>query len=249
MKSKVDYLELLPGEFMQRLKECPVAYLPLGTLEWHGPHLPLGADALQAQQFFRLLAKKVGGIVMPPLFVGPDRCCENSGTEYYGMDYQNGETLTAYPTQQLPGSAYWVPDALFDELLTATGKQVARAGFKVLVAHGHGPSILAFGRLAPELKRQFGLVAFHCWQADSNETLRFMGDHAAANETSITMALFPELVDMETLQEGISSMVGMAGENPLLHANSDLGGQIVEKTLDDMEYRIREALRGMCSGT
>ena len=86
MESKVDYLELLPGEFTQRLKEGPVAYLPLGTLEWHGPHLPLGADALQAQQFFRLLAKKVGGIVMPPLFVGPDRCCENSGKEDYGMD-------------------------------------------------------------------------------------------------------------------------------------------------------------------
>ena len=35
---KVLYEELLPEECVQRIKEMPVAYLPLGTLEWHGPH-------------------------------------------------------------------------------------------------------------------------------------------------------------------------------------------------------------------
>ncbi len=38
---KVLYEELLPEECVQRIKEMPVAYLPLGTLEWHGPHMPL----------------------------------------------------------------------------------------------------------------------------------------------------------------------------------------------------------------
>ena len=32
---KVLYEELLPEEFVQRMQEMPVAYLPLGTLEWH----------------------------------------------------------------------------------------------------------------------------------------------------------------------------------------------------------------------
>ena len=41
---KVLYEELLPEECVQRIKEMPVAYLPLGTLEWHGPHMPLGAE-------------------------------------------------------------------------------------------------------------------------------------------------------------------------------------------------------------
>ena len=39
---KVRYAELLPHEFRTRLAQRPVAYLPLGTLEWHGEHLPLG---------------------------------------------------------------------------------------------------------------------------------------------------------------------------------------------------------------
>ena len=38
---KVLYEELLPEELVQRIQEMPVAYLPLGTLEWHGPHMPL----------------------------------------------------------------------------------------------------------------------------------------------------------------------------------------------------------------
>jgi len=48
---KVLYQELTPDEFTHRLAECPVAYLPLGTLEWHSTHLPLGSDGLQSKDF------------------------------------------------------------------------------------------------------------------------------------------------------------------------------------------------------
>ena len=47
---KVLYEELLPEECVQRIQEMPVAYLPLGTLEWHGPHMPLGADGIQSKE-------------------------------------------------------------------------------------------------------------------------------------------------------------------------------------------------------
>ncbi len=49
---KVLYQELTPAEFTARLEKCPVAYLPLGTLEWHSYHLPLGSDGLQSLGFF-----------------------------------------------------------------------------------------------------------------------------------------------------------------------------------------------------
>lgn len=48
----------------------PVAYLPLGTLEWHGPHMPLGADGIQSKELFVRVAEKVGGVVLPILFMG-----------------------------------------------------------------------------------------------------------------------------------------------------------------------------------
>ena len=55
---KVLYEELCPDELVQRLQEMPVAYLPLGTLEWHGPHMPLGADGIQSKELFVRVAEK-----------------------------------------------------------------------------------------------------------------------------------------------------------------------------------------------
>ena len=60
---KVRYSDLLPWEFRQRLAAKPVAYLPLGTLEWHGEHLPLGSDAIQSEGLMIECAKRFGGIV------------------------------------------------------------------------------------------------------------------------------------------------------------------------------------------
>ena len=76
---KVLYEELLPEECVQRIQEMPVAYLPLGTLEWHGPHMPLGADGIQSKELFVRVAEKVGGVVLPMLFMGPDRVCFMTG--------------------------------------------------------------------------------------------------------------------------------------------------------------------------
>ena len=64
-QKKVLYEELRPEEFIERINNFPVAYLPLGTLEWHGMHLPLGADGLQSKGVFKRLADEIGGIVLP----------------------------------------------------------------------------------------------------------------------------------------------------------------------------------------
>ncbi len=65
MIEKVDYEELLPQEFAARLARRPVGYLPLGTLEWHGPHNALGSDLLQARGLFRRAARQFGGDCLP----------------------------------------------------------------------------------------------------------------------------------------------------------------------------------------
>ena len=70
---KVRFLELLPHEFRARLAARPIGYLPMGTLEWHGEHSALGADALISEGLFVRTARWFGGIVFPPLFVGPSR--------------------------------------------------------------------------------------------------------------------------------------------------------------------------------
>jgi len=112
--SRVKYTELRPEEFRARMHQKPIAYLPLGTLEWHGEHLPLGADAIQSEALMIECARRFGGIVLPPIFLGPDRRMESAGGSYLiGMDYAKSTS----PNQQLTGSCYWVSDEFLSFLL------------------------------------------------------------------------------------------------------------------------------------
>jgi creatinine amidohydrolase len=145
MTDKVDYGELLPHELAARMAQRPVGYLPLGTLEWHGEHNALGADYLQSLGLFRRAARRFGGVVLPPLWVGPDRITgQSGGPDLIGMD--TAETTT--PHRALPGSLYWIPKGLFLTLVEAILAQARRAGFKCIVADGHGPSRWAWAEMA-----------------------------------------------------------------------------------------------------
>ena len=72
METKVRYELMTPGEIVAARERCPVVYLPLGPMEWHGPHLPIGTDALVAHHVALRVAAAVGGLVMPALFAGTD---------------------------------------------------------------------------------------------------------------------------------------------------------------------------------
>jgi creatinine amidohydrolase len=242
------YAELRPQQFRERLATAPIAYLPLGTLEWHGEHLPLGSDGLQSQGFFVELAEEVGGIVLPMLFLGPDRMRETETGPLYGMDL----CLTSapeyqYPTQQLDGSAYWAPDALYHDLLRATLAQLARAGFGIVVGHGHGPSTRAFAEGHDEWRDSFGLETLTCWGSDvDREGLGIQVDHAAMNETSLMMALHPDLVDLTALSDDPAIWpVGVGGRDPRVHASRELGLRIIALQKERMAGLLRVALAAL----
>lgn len=59
---------LSPDAIEARLAGTPIAYLPLGSLEFHGPHLPIGLDALTAHGICLAAAERFGGIVLPPVY-------------------------------------------------------------------------------------------------------------------------------------------------------------------------------------
>jgi len=239
------YAELRPQQFRERLAAAPIAYLPLGTLEWHGEHLPLGSDGLQSQGFFLELAQAVGGIVLPMLFLGPDRKRDTPAGQLYGMDLcLTSAPAQRYPTQQLDGSAYWAPDDLFHALLRAALAQLARAGFRIVVGHGHGPSTKAFAAGHAEWLRDFGLQTLTCWGSDvDQEGLGVQVDHAAMNETSLVMALRPELVDMSALPSDPQAWpVGVGGQDPRMHASRELGQRIIAMQKERMAGLLRKML-------
>ena len=242
---KVLYAELTPAEFRERIAAAPIAYLPLGTLEWHGEHLPLGADGLQSQGFFVGLAQEAGGVVCPMLFLGPDRMAVIEGREYYGMDIAgNMSGAKGYQTQQLAGSAYRVSEETFHTIIEATLKQLRRAGFRIVVAHGHGPSTMFFAAHHDEWKAKFGLETFTCFGSPyDSQGLGIQVDHAAMNETSLLMAMRPELVQMERLPKDLNEWpVGIGGKDPRTNASAKLGRDAIRLQTERMAKILRDAL-------
>jgi creatinine amidohydrolase len=230
-KQKVLYEELTPEEFRARMVDAPIAYLPLGTLEWHGEHLPLGSDGIQPYGFFQEVATELGGIVLPPLFLGPDGMEEIDGVEYYGKDKGNPAYAVKqqYKRQVLAGSAYWIPEPLFISLIENILKLLKRQGFKILVAHGHGPSTRQVINHTPKWEAEFGIKIFHLWGSDNDEWDGFMSDHAAMLETSVVMKYRPELVHMENLPKDPELWpVGIRGYDPRIYASAEKGEEIVK---------------------
>lgn len=235
MATPVQYSYLRPAQFHERLQQLPLAYLPLGTLEWHGEHLPLGADSLQSEALMIRAAEQFGGIVLPPLFLGPDRRMDlEDGSYIVGMDYAKSTS----PHQQLPGSAYWVSDTFFIQLLENILEQLKRAGFRAVFAHGHGPSRKRWCENLPRWEQQFGLKLKGITDAETTEW-DFMNDHAAQNETSILMHTHPDLVDLSVFAEGEGSpLLGVNGIHPFL-ATAENGAARMEEALRLLEHWIK----------
>jgi creatinine amidohydrolase len=63
-------IDLDSRTFELRLKENPLVILPVGALEAHGPHLPLGADQIQAESTAMALADRLGALVAPTIAYG-----------------------------------------------------------------------------------------------------------------------------------------------------------------------------------
>ena len=174
---EVRYSFLRPAQFRTRLDDKPLAYLPLGTLEWHGEHLPLGADSIQSEALMIAAARKFGGIVLPQVFLGPDRRMDlENGNYLVGMDYAKSTS----PHQPLPGSAYWVSYEFFKTLIEQVLEQLKRAGFKAVFADGHGPSRRTWREMIPGWEEKFGLKLFGITE-QMISSWNYMNDHAARN--------------------------------------------------------------------
>jgi creatinine amidohydrolase len=61
---------LLPYQIRARMQENPTVFIPLGTIEWHSEHLPVGLDALTAEGLCLRAADRIGGLVYPVLHYG-----------------------------------------------------------------------------------------------------------------------------------------------------------------------------------
>nr|MDO8133439.1 creatininase family protein [Candidatus Njordarchaeum guaymaensis] len=157
--------------------------IPIGTMEAHGPHLPLSTDVLIPVSLAERIADAVDGLIAPPVYYGVTR------------------TLLAY------SGSLMIPSEVFKEYVKAILISFARHGFKkAIVINGHGGHLDELKEIAIEVwtKSQLKTVMFHWWIALEEFTKDFFkeqGGHAAVDETAMIMAIDESLVKKELYSE------------------------------------------------
>jgi creatinine amidohydrolase len=163
-----------------------VCIIPMGIIEKHGPHLPLGTDLYESREIAFQAAAKEYAVVFPPYFTG----------QIYEAKHQPG--AIAYSTE------------LTMKMLDETCKELSRNGLKKIVllnGHGGNTSYLQYfcqSQLAN--RRDYIVVLFTPGQdpatADEIKSLKKakLDGHAGEEETSMMYFINPALVDQKALK-------------------------------------------------
>ena len=74
VEREVKYELLRPEQLVIEREKCPLIFLPISPLEYHGPHLPLGTDVIISYAVAIDLCKRIKkGVVFPVVSTGTDR--------------------------------------------------------------------------------------------------------------------------------------------------------------------------------
>lgn len=231
-----------PSAIKEAKARMPVAYFGLGILEWHGLHNYAGLDGVKAEFCGKYLCSKFGGVVMPTLFYGDHRgeICELVFTDKNfdflthdhtvsiceEMGYNKEALLKNARRSELNGG--W---SLFCDLMVHNFFQFESFGYRhIIVLPGHYPLFAPVEKAVKRYKTEGGesgiFILKDTMYADDGSS----GDHAAAFETSLMMALCPESVDLTALSPDLNKEnIGVLGEDPRNHASAEFGYKILEK--------------------
>jgi creatinine amidohydrolase len=251
MAEEVLYHRLRPSQIVARRTACSAAYVPLGTLEWHGHHNPLGADGLQAEALCAEAARKGGGIAFPTLWYGENRI--ESLMEANDSDREDIAREMKLPPENFSAARHpfsAMEQALnYQRLLLHILTEVQSMGFKVgVLVAGHYPlydharaAVLIHNR--SELSKKGGMLAWSCIDYHLiRDKYPFSGDHAGGWETSHLLYTHPELVDMKCLPKKGEHMVGVHGEKPPQDATAEFGRETLDHAVTIVVKEVRHRL-------
>jgi creatinine amidohydrolase len=162
------------------LARDPRLIIPVGALEQHGPHLPLGSNVLIARRLAMDLSLRHGVLRAPTMYYGVN---VQSEREYAGTASLRQKTL----------------HRALNELLAAWEDHGVRE-FILITAHGHEPHLDALATLITGSAR---VRVVSIWDVDIGDLLETQPGrlHGCEAETSVMLYLYPELVRMERARD------------------------------------------------
>lgn len=183
--------ELVGFEAADVAAKYSLAILPLGSLEFHGPHNPLGSDSIIISGIAERVAVRTKGLLMPPITFTQ---CPAHTAHFAGTISVRPEVMTMY----------------FADVL----RNILHLGFRrVFILNGHdgniGPGRGAIAEVADEAK-DAALLFASWWEFLSTETMKSLGMFQQANgghghggplETSAVAAFRPDLIHLDKAKD------------------------------------------------
>ena len=216
-QEEVRYELMRPAEVIRQREACPLAYVPMGPIEWHGWHNPLGLDGIKAHELCLRAARKGGGLVFPVVWYGEHReshLAEANRPASPGiaeaMKLPKENFGQGYMGQQTVGQQA----QLFLDLVFHILYQMKSLGFQaVYLVAGHGPLLPYLTLVGKLFERRTGVkvAAEHTGAMVDG----FAEGHGGRLETGVILTTRPELVDLSQLPDGDpAQIVGVAGQDP-----------------------------------
>jgi creatinine amidohydrolase len=181
---KVRWDEMTAPEFSRAVKNAKgVCVVPMGVLEKHGEHLPLGTDLFRATRVAEEAAKRAGAVVFPSYYFG----------QINEARHQAGTVA--------------LESRLLLKILGAVCEEISRNGLKkIILLTGHGGNwqmLEYFCQCALERARDYTVyVPRGGGDPDTDRKLKGMlkdkyDGHAGEGETSEIMVIRPDTVNMK----------------------------------------------------
>ncbi len=221
-----------------------VCVIPVGIIEKHATHLPLGTDLYEARAAVIMAAQKEYAVVFPPYFVGQ-----------------------IFEAKHQPGTIAYSNDLMW-QMLDETCQELSRNGLKkIILFNGHGGStyfLNYFCQSQLAARKDYVVVLFQ-GGPDEAMDLRIsslkkakLDGHAGEEETSMMYFIRPDLVDTEAMgrESGLNQMRldllphAFAGINwyarypnhfagDVLQTNRELGELLITKDANQLAELIR----------
>ena len=156
-----------------------IAILPVGSNEQHGPQNPLGTDHLIAKALAEETAKRTGVLCLQVIPFG----VSSHHKQFWGTIHVSPKTFKRYLKETCLALDYY-------------GVK------KIVIVNGHGGNRCALMEMARELREKGIFVSIFQWWEAADKLLPELfkleeKGHAAAEETSMNLALYPKIVSMK----------------------------------------------------
>jgi creatinine amidohydrolase len=205
-------------EIKQAVKLDRVLFLPIGSTEANGPHLPVITDSIIANYFAKELAKRVNGLSLPPIYYG----CSEAFKGFCGTVWIHSSTL----------------QAIVEDIC----QSIAKHGFRhLIIINNHGSNEPAIENAIRFTTRHYNLKIISVWpsriinQMASKSIFKERPEvigHGGQPMTSIIQAIMPDAVRLDLAPKGANNLKSSGQFNTLSSTSALFQGYKVNRYIE-----------------